>query len=636
MKTSRLFFSLLYILILFLSSISIYSQSGWVQLNSGITNNFSNVTAINPNIAYVFNPLLKTTNGGVNWVAISAPGVFGSISFPDVLTGYASNGTVYKTTDGGSNWSDLGQTLFTMVSFPNATTGYGSRGVELIGGWNYYYLRKTTDGGLTWTNVLSYLSYNTAISWYYFQHTQAPSPQVIYQTLWFEDYFEIPVIESSVLRSTNGGLNWNTIRLSDLYHGDTLRYTTFHFPSNDTGYVVGSVYPPVGESYILRYTGGVWTTLRIFYADIKEVYFPTNTTGYILTGSYDIYKTTNSGDSWYSVNPPGTTQLNGMSFANALTGYAVGDNGVIIKTTTGGESAALYSVSGSVKYQDNNDPVTSGYVKALKYDSTNHVIITVDSAQIQPSGTYTLPNCPPVVLDIMAYENDEEDLSFVPTYYVSTIYWQNSTHVKPDSNLSNINIAVKRIVNSGDSMHVAGYVYTNNATDYSALKDAVIYARAAGTFKSHSVSLSNGYYCVDSLSSGVYELIVDRMGYEDDLFVISLTNSSLNNINFYLQDALVPVNIISSEIPASFMLNQNYPNPFNPLTSIEFSIASPGFTKLVIYDILGREVKVLLAQHLQAGTYKSNWDAGNYPSGVYFYRLETGDFTASKKMLLIK
>ncbi len=94
--------------------------------------------------------------------------------------------------------------------------------------------------------------------------------------------------------------------------------------------------------------------------------------------------------------------------------------------------------------------------------------------------------------------------------------------------------------------------------------------------------------------------------------------------------------IIGSEVPAGFSLSQNYPNPFNPATNVEFSIPKSGFVNLTIYDAMGREVETLVNGDLKPGTYKADWDAANYPSGVYFYRLNAGSFTETKRMVLIK
>jgi ligand-binding sensor domain-containing protein/surface antigen len=92
----------------------------------------------------------------------------------------------------------------------------------------------------------------------------------------------------------------------------------------------------------------------------------------------------------------------------------------------------------------------------------------------------------------------------------------------------------------------------------------------------------------------------------------------------------------SNEIPTNFALYQNYPNPFNPSTTIEFDIPERTNVKLIVYDILGREVETLIDKELEPGKYKINYTATNLPSGVYFYTLRTPKFTKTNKMLLIK
>ncbi|MBZ0203588.1 MAG: T9SS type A sorting domain-containing protein [Ignavibacteria bacterium] len=92
----------------------------------------------------------------------------------------------------------------------------------------------------------------------------------------------------------------------------------------------------------------------------------------------------------------------------------------------------------------------------------------------------------------------------------------------------------------------------------------------------------------------------------------------------------------SAEIPNSFSLSQNYPNPFNPTTNIKFDIPKSSNVKLVIYDALGREVAVLANEELKAGTYQADWDASEYSSGVYYYKIEAGEFIETKKMIVLK
>ena len=101
-------------------------------------------------------------------------------------------------------------------------------------------------------------------------------------------------------------------------------------------------------------------------------------------------------------------------------------------------------------------------------------------------------------------------------------------------------------------------------------------------------------------------------------------------------DYLVGISHNGNTVPKVYSLAQNYPNPFNPTTTINFGLPKAGLVKLVIYDILGRVVSTLVNEHREAGTYNIAFDASNISSGVYFYKLEAGDFSSIKKMVLVK
>jgi len=88
--------------------------------------------------------------------------------------------------------------------------------------------------------------------------------------------------------------------------------------------------------------------------------------------------------------------------------------------------------------------------------------------------------------------------------------------------------------------------------------------------------------------------------------------------------------------PKVFTLKQNYPNPFNPSTTIKYEIPKLSFVTIKIYDVLGNEVAALVNEEKPVGTYELNWNAANLPSGVYFYRLQAGNFVETKKMILLK
>ena len=95
-------------------------------------------------------------------------------------------------------------------------------------------------------------------------------------------------------------------------------------------------------------------------------------------------------------------------------------------------------------------------------------------------------------------------------------------------------------------------------------------------------------------------------------------------------------NNISKEIPTSFKLYQNYPNPFNPSTNIKFNVESSKFIKLTVFDMIGKEVTLLVNEKLQPGTYEVTFDGSSLSSGIYFYQLKTENFIETKKLILLK
>jgi subtilisin-like proprotein convertase family protein len=126
-------------------------------------------------------------------------------------------------------------------------------------------------------------------------------------------------------------------------------------------------------------------------------------------------------------------------------------------------------------------------------------------------------------------------------------------------------------------------------------------------------------------------------------WVLTVTDGAASNTGTLLGwglrfngSTIVGYQNISSNVPDKFELSQNYPNPFNPVTKIKYQVPSSEYVKLVVYDILGREVKTLVNSKLEAGIYEYEFDGSNLNSGVYFYKLQTGNYTNVKKMMLIK
>ena len=111
------------------------------------------------------------------------------------------------------------------------------------------------------------------------------------------------------------------------------------------------------------------------------------------------------------------------------------------------------------------------------------------------------------------------------------------------------------------------------------------------------------------------------------------TNTDYATIKY---SQVIGIQPISTEIPNKFSLSQNYPNPFNPTTKIKFSIPKESFAKIIVFDVLGREISTIVNEELKPGTYEVDFDGTNLPSGVYYYKLMTGDYSETKKMILLK
>ncbi len=98
----------------------------------------------------------------------------------------------------------------------------------------------------------------------------------------------------------------------------------------------------------------------------------------------------------------------------------------------------------------------------------------------------------------------------------------------------------------------------------------------------------------------------------------------------------IAIKPISGSVPKQFKLYQNYPNPFNPVTTIKFDVSKAVSVKLMVFDLRGGMLITLVNQRLNIGSYSVNWDASKSASGLFFYKLETPNFTETHKMILVK
>jgi photosystem II stability/assembly factor-like uncharacterized protein len=123
---------------------------------------------------------------------------------------------------------------------------------------------------------------------------------------------------------------------------------------------------------------------------------------------------------------------------------------------------------------------------------------------------------------------------------------------------------------------------------------------------------------------------------ENTGWCVGMNNISIPRIFKTTTSGLTFINGDSSIAPADYYLEQNYPNPFNPSTKINYELPVSGFVTLKIYDALGIEIATLVNQKQNAGSYDIDFNASKLSSGVYFYKLTSGEFTETRSMLLVK
>lgn len=269
------------------------------------------------------------------------------------------------------------------------------------------------------------------------------------------------------------------------------------------------------------------------------------------------------------------------------------------------------------------------------------------STDADSTGAYTFNNLPPGYYKIIALPLG----GYAPSFYSlsgPTVRWKDATAVPVSGNaVSGINIFVLPLPDS-----VSGYVSINgsvkNSSSHAGIGGAIVYAADGnGNVLGYGVTDKTGSYTISGLAPDSYNLFADAVGYTSSGSYSSSPSydasgnpvASTTNLTASPESPMV-VNQKSIE-PTSYSLEQNYPNPFNPTTEIAFNLAQTERVNISIFNILGQRVATVLDGEMGAGAHVVTWNGRNQngevlPSGVYFYRLSTGNFSAVKKMLLLK
>ncbi|MFA5404675.1 MAG: YCF48-related protein [Ignavibacteria bacterium] len=577
------FFYLL-ILVLFTYSAS-YSQISWTQQSSGTFENLNGIFLINANTGYAVGNngvVLKTTNSGQTWVLKSFPVSTHNLSiyFQNALTGFIGNqnANIYKTVDGGNTWEVNGSAstyAITSISMPSTSAGYC--------GDHYSNIQKSTDNGQAWWTVATTPGWDAKI---YFMNENRG---------WSVDTY------GYIYSTSNAGTNWSSKRIST----DTL--SSVSFLTSTIGYVAGDS----GRVFKTTNGGTNWTLLNTgTTAKLNCIYVTTFNFIYAVGNSGTILYSTNDGNNW-TIQTPTAQNLNSINFVpGTMLGSITGNFGTIYRTND-----SLNWCIGAETIQSNY-PFTTNYMDArtdILFTASELVSNGASPGYIYKIGfqvTSIPSNSFPMNNFKVKFQNTMlTSLSTFTNSGWTTVY--SGTYTVAGTGLQYITLPTLFFWN-GTSNLLIEICYNNNSY---LINSNVNSSTAPGKTITQFDNLPSGDGCTD-LNTGTVMPLRPNI-----CFVTQVISGENNNKKL---------------IPDKFYLSQNYPNPFNPVTKIKYGLPKQSYVTLKIYDLLGRELKTLVNEQTQAGEYIVDFDGSDLSSGTYFYKLEAGSYTETRKLLLIK
>lgn len=384
-------------------------------------------------------------------------------------------------------------------------------------------------------------------------------------------------------------------------------------------------------------------------ASLIDIYFLNTNTGFACGSGGVIVKTTNGGLNWAALNTGTASNLVKIKFFDANTGIAGGEK--IIKTTNGGMNWTLLrdtvyandihflnqnewwlcSNSPHANLKTTNQGISWSTIGGSDFIQTSIYFLNQSTGWI--GGKFVTGSFVPTHVSKsinggsqwttqytqMSFQNNGwvYDILFTDANNGYALYW--------DFSLTKI----LRTTNSGSN-------WLETPTPNRKLKNLFFITTNIGW------SCGDSGYVYKTMNSGlswVIEQTSSAYHLNSIVFVNNETGWTCGANGIILKTTnggITAVQQTGTAIPENFTLSQNFPNPFNPVTRIDFDIPTSSFTKLIVYDQTGREIETLVNGQLATGSYKYEWNAGDFPSGIYFYKLQAGEFTETKKMALIK
>jgi photosystem II stability/assembly factor-like uncharacterized protein len=398
--------------------------------------------------------------------------------------------------------------------------------------------------------------------------------------------------------------------------------TDVQFINSNIGWFCGQF----GKLYRTTNSGSIWENRSINnFFNYNCIFFVNENTGWVGLGTYFsttyrgmIIKTTNGGDSWSIDTLAGNDNIpNKITFANSSTGWIASLG--IYRTTDTGESWSQYFISGfedfgfrSISFPD----INTGYCTGDIYYSPSGLQVNIIAKSTNSGINWSI-----IKQDSLSTYNT--DLQFLD---VNTGYLCRNQPIKTtNGGLNWFNLP-------DTSGFYSMYFINANTGWFGKWGGPVITTNGGLTFTTQSLPITavlHGIFFINSSTGWGVGLSAPGVTYPK---VFKTTAGGF-----------IGINVINNNIPGDYFLYNNFPNPFNPSTKIKFDLAKSIRAELKVYDVTGREISILVNDELKAGTYEVEWYASDYPSGVYFYKLEarqvgssTGDFIDTKRMVLIK
>ncbi len=411
-------------------------------------------------------------------------------------------------------------------------------------------------------------------------------------------FLVLAILISSISYSQSG---W--VKVTDSI--PNLYIMSMQFTSANTGYACGSYGTTIPGAVLRTTNGGLnWIVTQFPEYSADDLTFLNDNTGYISAwqgpGKSYVLKTTNAGVNWNKLDSNSSSFFK-IKFYDYNNGMIVSKYNISHRTTNGG--ITWTTVSGSALWSEPNSLICLNADTWLVADKGSGIIKTTNG------GTNWEHIYSSNMAGVSMYFLNSTT-GFLVDYYAK---------VFKTTNAGNNWFKIDSIANVYN-FNVANIIFTDNSTGYIASGN-YIYKTTNGGYNWNRLLVRTNY---SAYSSYFINANTGFVGGTSGFIYRTTTGGTIG------------VNNISTEVPSKYSLSQNYPNPFNPRTVVSFSLPVAGDVSLKVYDVRGREVQTLVNERMSAGTYEAAIDGSGLTSGVYFYRMQTRDFSETRRMLLLK